>query len=107
MPAPARSRTATLARAASESRPILAAVLAIVAAFLLVAMGFHSQSDGNMLPGFLERVLSLPANSGDDMTSNPCGSFGATLAVVIFSLFGYSAFLIPVFIGAAAWFALN
>ena len=107
MPAPARRRTATLARPASESRPILAAALAITAAFLLVAMGFHAPSDANVLPGFLERALTLPDDSGAAATDNPCGAFGATVAVIVFSLFGYAAFLLPVFIGAAGWFALN
>ncbi len=107
MPAPARRRTATLARPASESRPILAAVLAIAALFLLVAMGFHQSSDANMLPDFLERALTLPDDSGAKVTDNPCGSFGATLAIVVFSLFGYAGFLVPFFIGAAGWFALN
>jgi S-DNA-T family DNA segregation ATPase FtsK/SpoIIIE len=107
MPAPARKRSATLARPASESRPILAALLALGAAYLLVAMLFHGAADQNLLPQWLEKTFGLPASSDATLTDNPCGAFGATLAVVVFALFGYAAFLIPFFLFAAAWFALN
>ena len=107
MPAPARKRSATLARPASESRPILAAVLALGAAYLLVAMLFKGAADQNLLPQWLEQTFGLPAASDATLTDNPCGAFGATLAVVVFALFGYAAFLIPFFLFAAAWFALN
>ena len=107
MPAPARKRSATLARPASESRPILAAVLALGAAYLLVAMLFKGAADQNLLPQWLEQTFGLPAASDVTLTDNPCGAFGATLAVVVFALFGYAAFLIPFFLFAAAWFALN
>ncbi len=108
MPAPARKRSATLARPASESRPILAVVLSLLGAFLLVAMLFHGSNDTNMLPQWLERTFHpFPSNSNAALEPNPCGAFGATVAVVLFSLFGYAAFLIPFFLFAAAWFALN
>ncbi len=107
MPAPARKRSATLARPASESKPILAAVLALVGAFLLVAMIFHSAADQNLIPEWLEKTFSLPAESNAMAAQNPCGAFGATVAVILFSLFGYAGFLIPFFLCAAAWFALN
>ena len=107
MPAPARKRTATLARPASESRPILAVALALVGAFLLVAMLFHSAADQNLIPEWLEKTFSLPAESNAKPEQNPCGAFGATAAVLLFSLFGYAAFLLPFFLCAAAWFALN
>ena len=107
MPAPARKRSATLARPASESKPILAAVLALVGAFLLVAMIFHSAADQNLIPEWLEKTFSLPAESNAMPAQNPCGAFGATVAVILFSLFGYAGFLIPFFLCAAAWFALN
>ena len=107
MPAPARKRSATLARPASESKPILAAVLALVGAFLLVAMIFHSAADQNLIPEWLEKTFSLPAESNATPAQNPCGAFGATVAVILFSLFGYAGFLIPFFLCAAAWFALN
>jgi S-DNA-T family DNA segregation ATPase FtsK/SpoIIIE len=107
MPAPARKRSATLARPASESRPLLAVVLALVASFLLVAMLFHSAADQNLIPEWLEKTFGLPAASDAKLESNPCGAFGATVAVILFSLFGYAGFLIPVFLFAAAWFALN
>jgi S-DNA-T family DNA segregation ATPase FtsK/SpoIIIE len=107
MPAPARKRSATLARPASESRPILAVVLALVGAFLLVAMLFHAPADQNLVPEWLEKTFSLPAESNVQPESNPCGAFGATLAVVLFSLFGYAGFFVPFFLFAAAWFALN
>ena len=107
MPAPARKRSATLARPASESKPILAAVLALVGAFLLVAMIFHSAADQNLIPEWLEKTFSLPAESNAQPAQNPCGAFGATVAVILFSLFGYAGFLIPFFLCAAAWFALN
>ena len=107
MPAPARKRSATLARPASESKPILAAVLALVGAFLLVAMIFHSAADQNLIPEWLEKTFSLPAESNAKPAENPCGAFGATVAVILFSLFGFAGFLIPFFLCAAAWFALN
>jgi len=107
MPAPARRRSTTLARPASESRPLLAAVLALGAAYLLVAMLFKGAADQNLLPQWLEQTFGLPAASDAPPTDNPCGAFGATLAVMVFALFGYAAFLIPFFLFAAAWFALN
>jgi S-DNA-T family DNA segregation ATPase FtsK/SpoIIIE len=107
MPAPARKRSATLARPASESKPILALVLALVGAFLLVAMLFHAPSDQNLLPEWLEKTFSLPAESNAKPEHNPCGAFGATVAVILFSLFGYAGFFVPFFLLAAAWFALN
>ena len=107
MPAPARKRSATLARPASESKPILAAVLALIGAFLLVAMLFHSAADQNLIPEWLEKTFSLPAESNAKPAQNPCGAFGATVAVILFSLFGFAGFLIPFFLCAAAWFALN
>ena len=107
MPAPARKRSTTLARPASESKPILAAVLALIGAFLLVAMLFHSAADQNLIPEWLEKTFSLPAESNAKPAQNPCGAFGATVAVILFSLFGFAGFLIPFFLCAAAWFALN
>jgi DNA segregation ATPase FtsK/SpoIIIE, S-DNA-T family len=107
MPAPARKRSATLARPASESKPILAVVLALVGAFLLVAMLFHGPADQNLIPEWLEKTFSLPAESNVKPESNPCGAFGATAAVILFSLFGYAGFFVPLFLFAAAWFALN
>ena len=107
MPAPARKRSATLARPASESKPILAVVLALVGAFLLVAMLFHAPSDQNLIPEWLEKTFSLPAESNAKAEHNPCGAFGATVAVILFSLFGYAGFFVPFFLFAAAWFALN
>ena len=107
MPAPARKRTATLATPASESRPILAVILGLLATFFVIALVFHSSADANLLPAWLETTFSLPAQSDATPTSNPCGAFGATLAVTLFCLFGYGAFFIPAFLFAAAWFALN
>jgi S-DNA-T family DNA segregation ATPase FtsK/SpoIIIE len=107
MPAPARKRSATLARPASESKPILAVVLALIGAFLLVAMLFHAPSDQNLIPEWLEKTFSLPAESNATAEHNPCGAFGATVAVILFSLFGYAGFFVPFFLFAAAWFALN
>jgi S-DNA-T family DNA segregation ATPase FtsK/SpoIIIE len=107
MPAPARKRSTTLARPASESKPIVAVVLALVGAFLLVAMLFHAPSDQNLIPEWLEKTFSLPAESNATIEHNPCGAFGATVAVILFSLFGYAGFFVPFFLFAAAWFALN
>jgi S-DNA-T family DNA segregation ATPase FtsK/SpoIIIE len=98
MPAPARKRSTTLAAPASESKPILALVLALIGAYLLVAMITHASSDVSWLP---------PDNTTAKPTDNYCGILGASLAVVLFSLFGYAGFLVPFFILAAAWFALN
>ena len=107
MPAPARKRSTTLARPASESKPILAVVLALIGGFLLVAMLFHAPSDQNLIPEWLEKTFSLPAESNATTEHNPCGAFGATTAVILFSLFGYAGFFVPFFLFAAAWFALN
>jgi len=108
MPAPARKRTtATLARPASESRPILAVVLGVLGTFLLIAMAFHTLQDAVWMREWLEQKFLLPATTGAQLVSNPCGAFGASVAVLFFSLFGYAAFLIPGFIFLAAWFALN
>lgn len=107
MPAPARKRSATLARPASESRPLLALALAILGGFFLFSMVFHSAQDVNILPSVLNQALHLPDNTASRPESNPCGAFGATVAVIVFGLFGYAGFLIPVFLFAAAWFALN
>ncbi len=107
MPAPARKRSTTLARPASESKPILAVVLALIGGFLLVAMLFHAPSDQNLIPEWLEKTFSLPAESNAAAEHNPCGAFGATTAVILFSLFGYAGFFVPFFLFAAAWFALN
>ena len=108
MPAPARKRaSATLARPASESRPILAVVLGVIGTFLLIAMAFHTLQDAFWMREWLEQKLNLPATTGAQITGNPCGSFGASIAVLVFSLFGYAAFLIPGFLFLAAWFALN
>ncbi len=98
MPAPARKRSATLARPASESKPILAVVLALIGAFLLVAMITHTSNDKSWLP---------PPDTVAAATDNYCGVLGASIAAVLFSLFGYAAFFVPFFLFAAAWFALN
>ncbi len=107
MPAPARKRSATLAQPASESRPLLAIVLGVIGTFLLVAMAFHTNKDSFWMREMLETKLILPAGTTDSLESNPCGSFGASVAVLLFSVFGYSAFLIPAFLLIAAWLALN
>ncbi len=107
MPAPARKRSATLARPASESRPLLAIVLGVIGTFLLVAMAFHTNKDSYWMREILESKLNLPGATSDSLESNPCGSFGASVAVLLFSVFGYSAFLIPAFLLIAAWLALN
>jgi len=98
MPAPARKRSATLARPASESRPILAVVLALVATFLVVAMITHASTDRSWL---------APSDTVATPTDNTCGVLGASLSVILFSLFGYAGFFVPFFLFAAAWFALN
>jgi S-DNA-T family DNA segregation ATPase FtsK/SpoIIIE len=107
MPAPARKRSATLARPASESRPILALVLALIGAFFLVAMAAHTSQDDFWFRSSLEAKLNLPAQTIGKFENNPCGALGGSLSVSSFGLFGYAAFLIPGFILIAAWFALN
>ena len=104
MPAPARKRSATLARPASESKPILAAVLALFGVFLLVAMITHTSNESNIVPS---SWLPSAADTTVKASSNYCGVLGASIAVVFFSLFGYAGFFIPLFVLAAAWFALN
>jgi hypothetical protein len=101
MPAPARKRTATLATPASESRPILAVVLGLLATFFVIAFVSHSLTDENFFPGWFTNATN------DVKTQNYCGSFGATAAFALFHLFGYGAFFVPAFLYAAAWFALN
>ncbi len=107
MPSPARKRSSTLARPASESRPILAVALALIGAFILVAMVFHSPNDLNLFPQWLEKTFGLQSATDITPENNPCGSFGATVAVTLFSLFGYTTFLVPLFLFASAWFCLN
>jgi hypothetical protein len=98
MPSPARKRSTTLARPASESRPILAVSLALIGAYFLVAMVFHTSNDQNLFPQWLEKTFGLQSATDVVLENNPCGSFGATLAVTSFSLFGYTTFLIPLFL---------
>ncbi|MBJ7493892.1 MAG: DNA translocase FtsK 4TM domain-containing protein, partial [Opitutales bacterium] len=107
MPAPARKRSASLAKPASESHPVLAVILGLIGTFILVAMVFHSKSDQTLFPQWIETKFQLQASSDVATEHNPCGLFGATVAVILFSLFGYTAFLIPTFLFAAAWFSLN
>ena len=101
MPAPARKRTATLATPASESRPILAVALGLVATFFVLAFISHSVTDENFFPSLFTKTTDL------SKTQNYCGTFGATAAFALFHLFGYGAFFVPAFLYAAAWFALN
>ncbi len=98
MPAPARKRSTTLARPASESKPLLAAVLALVGVFLLVAMITHTSNEASWWPSE-DTTLKTAGNY--------CGVLGASVAVLFFNLFGYAGFFIPFFVLAAAWFALN
>jgi S-DNA-T family DNA segregation ATPase FtsK/SpoIIIE len=107
MPAPARKRSTSLARPASESRPLLAVTLALLGAFLLVALLFHNSRDVYLFPEWIEKTFSLPIDSSVALENNPCGAFGASVAIFLFSLFGFTSFLVPVFLFAAAWFALN
>lgn len=107
MPAPARKRSASLAKPASESHPVLAVILGLIGTFILVAMVFHSKSDQTLFPQWIETKFQLQASSDVATEHNPCGLFGAMVAVILFSLFGYTAFLIPTFLFAAAWFSLN
>lgn len=107
MPAPARKRSTSLAKPASESHPILAIILGVIGTFLLVSLAFHSVSDQNLFPQWLETKFQLITDSTKDPTQNPCGLFGASVAVILFSLLGYTAFLIPIFLFIAAWFSLN
>ncbi|GBL27051.1 DNA translocase FtsK [Verrucomicrobiota bacterium] len=101
MPAPARKRTTTLATPASESRPILAVVLGLIATFFVIAFISHSVTDENFFPSLFTNTTDL------SKTQNYCGTFGATAAFALFHLFGYGAFFVPAFLYAAAWFALN
>jgi len=98
MPAPARKRSTTLARPASESKPLLAAVLALVGVFLLVAMITHTSNEASWWPSE-DTTLKTAGNY--------CGVLGASVAVLFFNLFGYAGFFVPFFVLAAAWFALN
>ena len=56
MPAPARKRTATLATPASESRPILAVVLGLVATFFVIAFITHSVTDESFFSGLFKNA---------------------------------------------------
>ena len=86
---------------------MLAIVLGVIGTFLVVAMAFHTNKDSYWMREMLESKLNLPGATSDSLESNPCGSFGASVAVLLFSVFGYSAFLIPAFLLIAAWLALN
>ncbi|NBV38871.1 MAG: hypothetical protein EBS00_04815, partial [Verrucomicrobia bacterium] len=74
MPAPARKRSTSLARPASESRPLLAVTLALVGAFLLVALLFHDSRDVYLFPEWIEKTFSLPIDSSVALENNPCGA---------------------------------
>lgn len=102
-------RSATLARQTSESRPILALILALVGCFLLVAMVFRSADQPWMFQSVLESSLGVPSVDAADAArgSNPCGAFGALVATLGFVAFGFAAFLAPFSLLVAAWFALN
>jgi DNA segregation ATPase FtsK/SpoIIIE, S-DNA-T family len=102
-------RSATLARQTSESRPILALLLALAGGYLLVAMVFRSADQPWLLQSSLEPVLGIPAVDAADATrgANPCGAFGALLATLGFVAFGLAAFLAPLSLLVASWFALN
>ena len=108
MPPPVRKRSATLARPTSESRPIVAVILFLLATFLLVSMGFREHGQDCFLRETLERALSIPADSAAAITNtNPCGNFGAFVATLGFAFLGYAAFLVPAALLVAAWLALN
>ena len=59
MPAPARKRSATLARPTSESKPILAVILALIGAFLLVAMITHTSNEDSWLANAKKKVSKV------------------------------------------------
>ena len=103
-----RRKSATLARPTSESRPVLALLLALAGAFLLVAMTLRTANQPWLLSSTLEPALRIPAAAADlPPDSNPCGAFGNLLGTLLFAAFGFSAFLVPAFLLVAAWFALN
>ncbi len=103
-----RRKSATLARPTSESRPVLALVLALAGAFLLVAMALRTANQPWLLSSVLEPALRIPAAAADlAPDSNPCGAFGNLLGTLLFAAFGFAAFLVPAFLLVAAWFALN
>lgn len=103
-----RRKSATLGRPTSESRPILAVVLAIVGLFLLVAMAFRTANQPWLLSDTLEPSLRIPSAAADlPPESNPCGAFGNLLGTLLFTTFGFAAFLVPAFLLVSSWFALN
>jgi uncharacterized membrane protein YhdT len=63
MPAPARKRSASLAKPASESYPILSITLGLIATFILVAMVFHNKADQTMFPQWIETKFNLQISS--------------------------------------------
>ena len=86
----------------------MAVILFLLAAFLLVSMGFREYGQACFLRETLERALSIPADSAAVITgTNPCGSFGAFVATLGFAFLGYAAFLVPAALLVAAWLALN
>jgi len=102
-----RRKSATLARPTSESRPVLALLLALAGAFLMVAMTFRTASQPWLLSSVLEPALRIPAAADLPADSNPCGAFGNLLGTLLFAAFGFAAFLAPAFLMVAGWFALN
>jgi S-DNA-T family DNA segregation ATPase FtsK/SpoIIIE len=101
MPAPARKRSATLAKPASESHPVLAIVLALVGVFILVAMIDYNKNQQTLFP------QSTDSTEIQHTPGNFFGLFGSTVAFILNRLFGYAAFLVPIFTLTAAWFSLN
>lgn len=101
MPAPARKRSATLAKPASESHPVLAIVLALVGVFILVAMIDYNKNQQTLFP------QSTDSTEIQHTPGNFFGLFGSTVAFILIRLFGYAAFLVPIFTLTAAWFSLN
>jgi DNA segregation ATPase FtsK/SpoIIIE, S-DNA-T family len=81
--------TSTVARALRESAVI---TLALVALVLLIALATYSPED----PGY---SFSGPST----VVHNRIGVVGALSADVLYFLFGWPAFLLPVVLGGAAW----
>lgn len=107
----AQASAATRKKAASAARPERAALsprrqrmardialifLAPALLYLVACLASYSPSD----PGW------STAGSVTAPLRNLGGSVGAVIADVLLNLFGYAAYLLPVILGAVAWFAL-
>lgn len=106
-PRPTEKKTVFAPRR-SESRPLLAFLLAFAGVLALIALAFYGVSqpflfNRGMLTGLVldGRQFELPPPD-----TNPIGALGSTFAVLTFNAFGWGAFFIPFGLLVFAYYAL-